>query len=168
MKQYQEVLFIGRFQPLHLGHLDCMEHALSTSERVTVVIGSINLVDELANPWTYAQRRQMWERVIVERGWGERVRIVGVNDYMDDDEKWAKEILVQAPEAEAVYGHNQWTNDTLAKYGGLVVEEPGLVRREELEGTLIRAIMREGKDGWEERVPTELHELLRGWSLNQA
>ena len=29
-------------------------------------------------------------------------------------------------------------------------------------------MMREGKDGWEERVPTELHELLRGWSLNQA
>jgi nicotinamide-nucleotide adenylyltransferase len=151
-KKYREVLFVGRFQPPHLGHVDCLRVALEMSEQVVLVIGSINVIDAMTNPFSFDERQEMWRLILQDKGWSPRVRIIGVADYEDDDVRWAEEILVQAPHAQAVFGHNTWTNDVLSAQG-LVVEQPGLLRREELQGVKIRAIMRTGDSSWRERVP---------------
>lgn len=157
---YKESLFVGRFQPVHLGHVDCLKHALGKSEKVVIVIGSINVINELTDPFTFEQRKEMWEKIIVGNGWEDRIRIIASSDYVDDDRRWAREILDQAPEAEAVFGHNKWTNDTLHEFGDLIVEEPGLMRRSELEGTKIRMMMREGKGDWKLSVPDSTFQLV--------
>jgi nicotinamide-nucleotide adenylyltransferase len=160
MEKYKLALFVGRFQPLHLGHVDCLKHALDKSQQVVIVIGSINVINEMTDPFNFETRKQMWEAVIANNGWTERVKIIGANDYLDDDKRWAKEIMLQAPEAQAVFGHNKWTNDKLSEHGHLIVEEPGLMRRSELEGTKIRAMMRAGNGGWKLRVPEEVFDQI--------
>ncbi|MBV9668355.1 MAG: adenylyltransferase/cytidyltransferase family protein, partial [Nitrososphaeraceae archaeon] len=52
-------LFVGRFQPFHLGHLATIKFALSHIEELVVVIGSAQKSHEIRNPFTAGERIQM-------------------------------------------------------------------------------------------------------------
>ncbi|MFX7969198.1 adenylyltransferase/cytidyltransferase family protein, partial [Acinetobacter baumannii] len=39
-KRFDALVFIGRFQPMHRGHLDVLRRALSLADTVCVLIGS--------------------------------------------------------------------------------------------------------------------------------
>jgi len=52
-------LFIGRFQPFHLGHLDAIRFGLSKVENLWIGIGSSNKSNEKRNPFTADERKDM-------------------------------------------------------------------------------------------------------------
>jgi nicotinamide-nucleotide adenylyltransferase len=52
-------LFIGRFQPFHLGHLATVKFALKNVEELVIIIGSAQKSHELRNPFTAGERIQM-------------------------------------------------------------------------------------------------------------
>ncbi|MGB8448141.1 MAG: adenylyltransferase/cytidyltransferase family protein, partial [Nitrososphaeraceae archaeon] len=49
-------LFIGRFQPFHLGHKASIDFALSQVESLVIVIGSSQKSYEARNPFTSGER----------------------------------------------------------------------------------------------------------------
>jgi cytidyltransferase-like protein len=51
-------LVLGRFQPLHPGHLDMINYAMDECQEVVVCIGSA----QRAEPFTIAQRHQMLQK----------------------------------------------------------------------------------------------------------
>jgi bifunctional NMN adenylyltransferase/nudix hydrolase len=53
------IVYIGRFQPAHLGHIATMQAALEHANRLIVVIGSHNVPRDIINPWTAAERETM-------------------------------------------------------------------------------------------------------------
>ena len=61
-------LFVGRFQPFHLGHLKVIEWILERCEKVTVVIGSSLEFSTQRNPFTYEERREMIEKSLEKEG----------------------------------------------------------------------------------------------------
>ena len=70
-------IVLGRFQPLHNGHVFLIEHALElagNNGRVTVAIGSASCQMEPRNPWTGEERKQMVE------SWNDRVQVVLIDD----------------------------------------------------------------------------------------
>lgn len=163
--KYKVALFIGRFQPLHKGHIYSLTKALGVGERVVIGIGSSNLHDE-KNPWSYGERRKMWEVVGKERGWREKVAAIWELPDVFDDTKWGamiedklQELIVPVAEVVGV-GNNEWTNRVLRERGMAVVES-GLYKRGELEGIRIRELMAKGDPSWRERVPREIVELIR-------
>jgi bifunctional NMN adenylyltransferase/nudix hydrolase len=63
-------VYIGRFNPFHLGHAYVLANALETSKLVIVLVGSSEQSRSPKNPFNFAERREMidtWE--IQRRGW---------------------------------------------------------------------------------------------------
>ena len=64
--QYEHLVFIGRFQPAHKGHLAVMLRALTLARNLVVVIGSANKPRSLRNPFTEQERREMIGAALAE------------------------------------------------------------------------------------------------------
>lgn len=161
--KYPVALFVGRFQPLHRGHVWAIEETLKRAEKVIVGIGSSNKADE-NNPYDVTLRNNMIYKVIEEYGW--KGRIAGVIALPDTtDEQWVKNVerevnrLGYSKSETLIVSNNDWVNDLLA--GALFpVHETGLYKRQELEGLAIRRMMRVGDSTWQERVPRSVSQLL--------
>ena len=66
-------LFIGRWQPLHQGHIWLVQQSLDKGEDVCIAIRNTELSEK--NPYTVAQREEMIHRV-----WGDKVAICVIPD----------------------------------------------------------------------------------------
>jgi bifunctional NMN adenylyltransferase/nudix hydrolase len=58
-KQYDLLVFIGRFQPFHNEHQHIIDTALKLSKNVLVLIGSAGKARSVRNPFTFAERKRM-------------------------------------------------------------------------------------------------------------
>lgn len=58
-KKYRLAVFIGRFQPPHLGHIHVIKEGLKLADQVLVLIGSAFKPSDVKNPWTWEQRSEM-------------------------------------------------------------------------------------------------------------
>lgn len=95
-KQYDYLVFIGRFQPFHLGHLEVLERARSLAERVIVLIGSSNQPRTPKNPFTFDERKTMIRNHFgADANW---LIIKPLRDKPYSNTKWAAQVqhIVQA------------------------------------------------------------------------
>ena len=93
-------VIIGRFQPLHNGHVNLINQALNEHDKVLVLIGSVNKERDHKNPYTYDQRVQMISNVfdtLVEIGHDLLIR--GLKDKPTDDE-WVQEVIANVSQVE--------------------------------------------------------------------
>lgn len=153
----------GRFQPLHLGHL---EYLLAGAERCdTLVVGITSpdpafVVEEAtnpershpgANPCTYYERALMVEAALGEAGVPcERLRIVPF------PHSFPERLRHYAPE-EAVYlltVYDEWGEAKLERFRALGLATEVMWRRTDkpISGARVRAAIAAGC-GWEELVP---------------
>ena len=58
-------LFIGRFQPLHKGHLAALRHISKRAKKILVVIGSSQEKKTEKNPFSARERLAMMRAVVV-------------------------------------------------------------------------------------------------------
>lgn len=58
-KEYDVLVFIGRFQPFHNGHAKVIAEALRRADRVIVLKGSANAPRSWRNPWTFSECASM-------------------------------------------------------------------------------------------------------------
>ena len=72
-RPYDFLVFIGRFQPFHLGHKAVIDRALELSGRVIVLAGSAGRARSLRNPFTWQERSRMILASFIE---DERSRIL--------------------------------------------------------------------------------------------
>lgn len=87
-KQFNTLVFIGRFQPFHNGHLHVITEAAKLADKVLVLIGSSNVARSPKNPWTYSERALMI-RAACE---GLSVITVSINDHPYNDDAWIVEV----------------------------------------------------------------------------
>jgi len=79
-------LVVGRFQPLHLGHLKMLEYAASKSKYLVIGLGSCNKCDTWENPFTAEEREEMIKESLKVQV---PYEIKRVPDF-DDDGVWLK------------------------------------------------------------------------------
>lgn len=88
-------VFIGRFSPFHLGHVEVLSRALSSSSDVLVLIGSAYQARNIKNPFTYEERERMiqdWYRQCPpSEGYG-RLHIIPLEDFPYNDQKWMRAV----------------------------------------------------------------------------
>jgi bifunctional NMN adenylyltransferase/nudix hydrolase len=88
-QRFDALIFIGRFQPPHRGHLDVLRRALSQASRVCILIGSTDRPRTIKDPFSYDERRQMI-LALLDEDERERVVIAPVQDSMYNDGDWLR------------------------------------------------------------------------------
>lgn len=91
-------VYIGRFQPFHIGHLRVVRQALAFADYVVVAIGSAQEQGTVKNPWSWADRYSMIEASMrpSER---KRVRVVTLEDMPGQNEKWVEQVRTRVEAA---------------------------------------------------------------------
>lgn len=84
--QYDLVVYIGRFQPFHLGHHDTISRAAELSRNVLVIVGSSCSPRTPKNPWNFAERKDIICRACQDIN--SEIFIEGVPDYAYEDSQW--------------------------------------------------------------------------------
>ncbi|MCK5020134.1 MAG: bifunctional nicotinamide-nucleotide adenylyltransferase/Nudix hydroxylase [Candidatus Peribacteraceae bacterium] len=96
-KQYDLIVYIGRFQPFHNGHLKTLKRASFLSKNALVLIGSEKGPRTIKNPWTYDERKEMIKNFSI--GGPTNLIISGLTDYSYNDNKWITQVGEKVTEA---------------------------------------------------------------------
>ncbi|MFH1073103.1 MAG: adenylyltransferase/cytidyltransferase family protein [Nanoarchaeota archaeon] len=154
-KIFPSGLFIGRFQPLHNGHVDAVCQALTRCKRLIMILGSANVQNE-KNPYSLTQRKHMLNAVFRKEMRAGRITVVPVLDYPRHRE-WINTVINAAGDFQVVFTRNRLTRSIFLKKGYAVFM---LKKNIDVHSTRIRDLMRHKNPAWKTYVPSALHHLL--------
>jgi len=144
-------LYVGRFQPFHLGHLGAIKDILKEVEELVIVIGSAQYSHNLNNPFTAGERLVMIRRALEEAGMDcSRVWIVPVPD-VHLHMLWVSSVEGYTPSFDVVYSNEPLTHRLFIE-AGYKVKPVRFYERKLYSSTHIRERMLRGEN-WEELVP---------------
>jgi bifunctional NMN adenylyltransferase/nudix hydrolase len=83
-------VFIGRFQPFHIGHRAVMAHAETFADSALIIVGSAYRARSPKNPLTYPERAQMIETGLHDIALP--VATLPLVDTLYDDHAWAANV----------------------------------------------------------------------------
>jgi len=87
-KQYDVIVYIGRFRPQHNGHTKIIQDISQLAKKTLVIVGSKSNPITIKNPWTYEEVSDMIKHSVHVQ----YMTIAGVEDYTYDDYKWINEV----------------------------------------------------------------------------
>ena len=90
-RKYDLAIFIGRFQPLHNGHIQNIEKALEVADHVLVILGSANQPRTIKNPFTIEERRDLIKEIYPTG----RVAVRHVEDYLYQETRWVQSVQLR-------------------------------------------------------------------------
>lgn len=111
-KKYNVAVVIGRYQPLHNGHIAQIEKAMEIADNVIVLVGSSFQPRTPKNPLTYAERSVLIGEVFMNKSTREldnTMEIRPIRDYLYEDNKWLQQ--VQGIVSDIVTGDFDLTKD---------------------------------------------------------
>lgn len=85
-------VFIGRFQPLHLGHEHTIRHALDRVGKLIVLVGSANIARDPRNPFTFEERAGMIRSAFAYEIAEGRVIVERLDDHPYSNTAWVAEV----------------------------------------------------------------------------
>jgi len=80
---YDTAIVIGRFQPLHNGHLALLRHALAKARQAIAIVGSAHQARTPKNPFTWSEREAML-RAALPAPDAARLMVLPMADYYDE------------------------------------------------------------------------------------
>ncbi|MEM2104186.1 MAG: nicotinamide-nucleotide adenylyltransferase [Candidatus Bathyarchaeia archaeon] len=152
-------LFVGRFQPFHMGHLNVVKEVLSEVDELVIVVGSAQYSHRLDNPFTTGERIVMIRRALEEAGIDlGRIWIVPVPD-VHIHMVWVSTVEGYTPPFDIVYSNEPLTRRLFIE-AGYEVKFIRFHKREVYSATEIRERMLKGGN-WEELVPRGVAEFIK-------
>ncbi|HKZ45657.1 MAG TPA: nicotinamide-nucleotide adenylyltransferase [archaeon] len=145
-----KAFIIGRFQPVHLGHVYAIKEAMKKFDEVVIGIGSSNESSTFRNPFSFDEREQMLRLV------GIKCKVVGIPDIKDDKE-WCEQIFKTVDFDVAITG-SEWVKKCF--YGRKKVGKPDFLLPEVYSGVRIREKMSKGEK-WEDLVPKKVADFIK-------
>jgi len=152
-------LFVGRFQPFHVGHLKAVKDILEKLDELVIVVGSSQYSHRVDNPFTAGERVTMIRTALEEEGISpSRYWIVPVPD-VHVHMTWVAQVLGYTPKFSVVYTNEPLTRRLFIEAGYDVKPVP-FYRREVYSATEIRKRMLNGKN-WEELLPSSVVKFIK-------
>ena len=142
-------LFIGRFQPFHLGHLKDIQNALEEVGEIIIGLGSSNEENTKENPFTVKERVEMINIALTANNI--KKYIVFTIPDLHDDAKWVKHIETVVPKFDVVYTGNEWTEKCFE--GKHEVKRVKMLKG--VSSTTIRSRIIKNQN-WQKLVPEEI------------
>ncbi len=132
----KRALFIGRFQPLHKGHISVLQDLKKSGiDEVLIGIGSSQYRDTQDNPFSYEERIKLIDLVLADRDDIPEYIVFPISD-IHDDALWAEHVKSSMPKkCEYAVTGNEWVRKLLSE-GGFVVDAVNMVI--DIDATTIR------------------------------
>jgi bifunctional NMN adenylyltransferase/nudix hydrolase len=109
-------IFIGRFQPVHQGHVHALGIAASQVEKLYILVGSANQCRSIKNPWTFQERVQMLRNKLRNANIS-NYEILPLNDYRYSDSQWMSDVRATVDHYDmgvpTLFGHMKEGNNYL-------------------------------------------------------
>jgi nicotinamide-nucleotide adenylyltransferase len=152
-------LYVGRFQPFHVGHLQAVKYILGRVDELTIVVGSAQHSHTIDNPFTAGERITMIRLALREAEIpAERYTLIPLPD--DEFHKvWVAHLLSQTPSFDVVYTNEPLTF-RLLKEAGLRVERIPMFSRRKFTSTEVRRRLLKG-GRWQELLPKSVARYLK-------
>lgn len=140
-------IFIGRFQPIHQGHIHAIGIAASQVDMLYILVGSANACRSIKNPWTYTERKAM----IRSKLWANKihnVEIIPINDHPYSDSQWIADVRATVEHLEIdepiLFGHMKEGNNYLNWFPDWKFKD--IEATHQIDATAIRKRMFETED----------------------
>ena len=111
-KEYDFLVFVGRFQPLHFGHTRVIDRALELAKNVIIFVGSANSARSYRNPFTYTERKEM---ILSHYDDVSNLIIYPLNDYMYNDVEWVR--MVQLKVNDSILNNMEGNTEGVTLHG---------------------------------------------------
>ncbi|MFH1402798.1 MAG: nicotinamide-nucleotide adenylyltransferase [Candidatus Altiarchaeota archaeon] len=148
-----KALVVGRFQPLHKGHVSLIEYAAAHSGELLIGVGSSNKSGVKDNPFSFEEREDMIvNSLVLDVGF----EVVGIPDFGDDG-KWM-EWISENLDFDAYYGNTERETNLFRQAGFSVVEVP-FFNRVLYSATEVRRRIVEDGD-WRSLVPDAVAKVI--------
>lgn len=138
------LLFIGRFQPFHLGHLDIIKKYFSKGFFIKIGIGSSLKSNQKENPFTFEEREKMIKLILKKEGI-KGYSIFSVPDFIGKDEVWKSNVRKVVGSFDFLITGNNWVRNIFCDEAiGVFNYDENKMRHKGLEGKKIRKNLAEG------------------------
>jgi nicotinamide-nucleotide adenylyltransferase len=152
-----KALFIGRFQPLHLGHLSLLQQLSNQYEMIIIGIGSSQYHNTADNPFSEDERIQMITQSLEAVGI-HTYRIVTIPD-IHNPPQWVNHVCSIVSDFDVIITNNPFTKKLFSEKGYLV-KRTTYFDRKRYSGKEIRRRMIEDEP-WDDLVPKAVSTLIR-------
>lgn len=149
-------LYIGRFQPYHLGHQAVLRKIAQEVDEIVVGIGSAQESHTPENPFTAGERVTMIDGALKDL---EATCYVIPLEDVARNAVWVSHVRAMTPSFEVVYSNNPLVVRLFTE-AGVTVKRPPMYKRELYSGTRIREMMISGAN-WEGLVPEPVAAVIK-------
>lgn len=151
-----KALFIGRFQPLHKGHLKIIQNISKEYDEIIIGIGSSQYAHALENPFTVDERKTMITKTL-EKNDVKNYRIVLIPD-IHNPPKWVDHVISIISDFDIVITNSPLTKRLFSEKGYQVKKTP-LYDRNKYSGEKIRKKII-NNEPWEKLVPNQVYKII--------
>ena len=152
-----KVLFIGRFQPFHKGHLKIIKEVSKNYDKIIIAIGSSQYSNTFENPFTDEERKEMICKTLKKEGI-ENYNIVNIPD-IHNPPKWVDHVVSIVSDFDVVLSNNDFTKKLFSEKG-FKVKKTKMFEKERYSGKVIRDKIRKDEK-WEDLVPQKVLEIIK-------
>ncbi|KKN11296.1 hypothetical protein LCGC14_1027950 [marine sediment metagenome] len=158
--QKKIALTIGRFQPLHHGHIYILKDILRSYKKVKIGIGSSQLYNTLDNPFTSGERKAFLQTALKKRKISsKKYEIFEIPDIFNA-EKWIDHVISIVGEFNTVITNSLWVRELFSNKN-VHVEKTNTIFKKKYNGKNIRNLILKGNKMWKSLVPKEIAELIK-------
>lgn len=159
-------IFVGRFQPIHKGHLYTISQILERDEELVVAIGSAQHSHTPNNPFSGGERVMQIKRALLDKDWSmDTIDIIPVPD-INIHPLWVSHLSSLVPYFGKVYSHNPLVR-SLLREADITIGTTELLDRSEYSGKHIRRLMRQGNEEWKSFVPDGVVEIIEEYGMDE-
>ena len=156
---YERGLFLGRFQPIHKGHIQVIQILLKEVKELIIGIGSAQYTHSFNNPFTAGERILMIKNALLEYNIDLiKIYIIPINDT-NDNRTWVSHIIATVPEFDVAYTNNPLVFRLIKEFG-IEVKNTESFERETLSSTLVRKRIL-NNEKWQNIVPKSVSSLIK-------
>jgi len=159
-KKNSIALFIGRFQPLHHGHIHVIKNILRTHDKLKIGIGSSQLSHTINDPFTKEERKAFIKAALEKRNISpKRYEIFYIPDIYNA-KKWVNHVISIVGEFDSVFSNSNWVRELFSNRS-IKVEKKITIFKEKFNANNIRNLIIKDDKKWKTLVPKEIVELIK-------
>ena len=158
-KKKNIAFFIGRFQPLHHGHIYVINTILKSFKLIKIGIGSSQLSNSENDPFSSDERFRFIDEAMKKRGINKnRYEIYEIPDIYNAS-KWVEHVVSIVGEFDILFSNSNWVRN-LFKNEEYDVGKKLEIFKKKYNATNIRNLITKNKESWKSLVPKEVVQLM--------